>query len=243
MFVQSFARVVVRSVIVAALVGVVASGQEARIGPVAAQDGSEGADPTASPAAQPAGPLPAPRTYHRPGRRPDRWSRRRSSLISRSRTCRTRVLPGSVPDDRQILLGGVGSDLWHGPGDPPDELWMVTDRGPPGEDDNGKDRQAFAIPEYTPMMLHVGSAPRTAPSVEVLEAIPIVGQSGRPVTGSAQPRRPRRAPGRLSGEGEAAVQPERARPGGAGADAERRLLGRRRVRPVAGPPGCRRHGR
>jgi hypothetical protein len=90
------------------------------------------------------------------------------------------VLPGSVKDDHQILLGGVGSDLWHAPGDPPGELWMVTDRGPRGRDDNGKDRQAFAVPEYTPMILHV----RIGESgVDLLETIPVVGQSGQPVTG------------------------------------------------------------
>jgi hypothetical protein len=95
-------------------------------------------------------------------------------------------LPGSVADDHQILLGSVGSDIWHGPGDPPDELWMVTDRGPRGRGDNGNDRQAFAIPEYTPMILHVRLGTVGSDGVggvDVLETIPIVGQSGRPVTG------------------------------------------------------------
>ena len=94
--------------------------------------------------------------------------------------------PGSVPDDHQILLGGVGSDVWHGPSDPPDELWMVTDRGPRGRGDNGDDRQAFAIPEYTPMILHVrlgAVGSDGVGGVEVLETLPIVGQSGQPVTG------------------------------------------------------------
>jgi Esterase-like activity of phytase len=90
------------------------------------------------------------------------------------------VLPQSVPNDRRILLGGVGSDVWHGPNDPPNEVWLITDRGPPGEDDNGKNRLAFAIPEYTPMILHVRL---DGPSVELLEVIPIVGESGQPVTG------------------------------------------------------------
>ena len=115
-------------------------------------------------------------------------------------------LPGSVTDDRQILLGGVGSDLWHGPADPPDELWMVTDRGPRGRGDDGKDRQAFAIPEYTPMILHVrlgGAGSDGVAGVEVLETIPIVGQSGRARDRPAQPRRPRRAARRLPGQGAA----------------------------------------
>src|SRR3954464_4475681 len=96
------------------------------------------------------------------------------------------VLPGLVADDHKILLGGVGSDIWHGPGDPPNELWMVTDRGPRGADDNGKNKEAFAIPEYTPMILHVriGDGGGTGVySVELLDTIPIVGQSGEPVTG------------------------------------------------------------
>lgn len=90
------------------------------------------------------------------------------------------LFPDSVPNDRQILLGGVGSDLWHSPDDPPNVLWMVTDRGPRGRDDDGKNKQAFAIPEYTPMLLQ---ARLNGASVEVLQTIPIVGQSGAPVTG------------------------------------------------------------
>jgi hypothetical protein len=94
------------------------------------------------------------------------------------------VLPGTVRDDHQILLGGVGSDIWHGPDDAPDELWMVTDRGPRGADDNGKNREAFAIPEYTPMILHVRiNTTGGVYSVELLDTIPVVGQSGQPVTG------------------------------------------------------------
>jgi hypothetical protein len=95
-------------------------------------------------------------------------------------------LPDSVKDDHQILLGGVGSDLWRTPADPPGELWMVTDRGPRGRGDDGKDRQSFAIPEYTPMILHVRLGVAGSDGVggiELLDAIPMVGQSGRPVTG------------------------------------------------------------
>src|SRR5215468_10269829 len=43
------------------------------------------------------------------------------------------LLPGSVANDRKVLLGSVGSDLWHGPKDPRDEFWMITDRGPNGQ--------------------------------------------------------------------------------------------------------------
>src|SRR5689334_21068338 len=41
--------------------------------------------------------------------------------------------PGSIQNDHKILLGSVGSDLWHGPGDAKDEFWMITDRGPNGQ--------------------------------------------------------------------------------------------------------------
>ena len=40
------------------------------------------------------------------------------------------ALPRNVANDRKVLLGSVGSDLWHGPKDPRDEFWMFTDRGP-----------------------------------------------------------------------------------------------------------------
>ena len=36
--------------------------------------------------------------------------------------------PGSVMNDRKMLLGSVGSDLWRGASDAPGEFWMLTDR-------------------------------------------------------------------------------------------------------------------
>jgi hypothetical protein len=90
-------------------------------------------------------------------------------------------LPGSVSTDRKLLLGGVGSDLWHDPGAPSDEFWMVTDRGPNGlVPVEGQQRRTFPIPEFTPTIIKVKAAGGT---VTVLEQIPILGQSGRPVTG------------------------------------------------------------
>jgi Esterase-like activity of phytase len=90
-------------------------------------------------------------------------------------------LPGSIDNDRNLLLGGVGSDLWSSPADPPGEFWMVTDRGPNDEVRvDGQSRRTFPVPDYTPTILHVrldGAA------VTVLDAIPVVGQSGQPVTG------------------------------------------------------------
>lgn len=91
------------------------------------------------------------------------------------------TLPGTIANDRGILLGGVGSDLWHGPNDPANEFWMVTDRGPNGEItvDGGK-RRTFWVPEYTPHILKV-RAEGTA--LNIVQALPIVGASGKPVSG------------------------------------------------------------
>ena len=91
------------------------------------------------------------------------------------------VLPGSVANDRKVLLGSVGSDLWHGPKDPQDEFWMLTDRGPNGQIKvDGKNRRTFWVPEFNPMILRVKTEGK---AIRILETIPIVGQSGKPVTG------------------------------------------------------------
>lgn len=91
------------------------------------------------------------------------------------------VLPGSVANDRKVLLGSVGSDLWHGPKDPRDEFWMITDRGPNGQIAvDGKNRRTFWVPEFDPTIVRVKTEGR---AIKILEAIPIVGQSGKPVTG------------------------------------------------------------
>ena len=53
-------------------------------------------------------------------------------------------LKGSVTNDRKVLLGSIGSDLWHGATDPRDEFWMITDRGPNGQVVvEGKNRRTF----------------------------------------------------------------------------------------------------
>jgi Esterase-like activity of phytase len=91
------------------------------------------------------------------------------------------VLPGSVTTDRKVLLGSVGSDLWHGPKDPRDEFWMITDRGPNGQIAvDGKNRRTFWVPEFDPTIVRVKTEGK---AIKILEAIPIVGQSGKPVTG------------------------------------------------------------
>jgi plastocyanin len=86
-----------------------------------------------------------------------------------------------IADDRGFLLGGTGSDLWRAPGDPAGEFWMVTDRGPNGQIEvDGKNRRTFPVPDFTPHILHVKTEDD---AVTILEAIAIVGQSGKPVTG------------------------------------------------------------
>src|SRR4029453_2690824 len=64
--------------------------------------------------------------------------------------------PGSVANDRKVLLGSVGSDLWHGPKDARDEFWMLTDRGPNGQIRvDGSNRRTFWVPEFNPTILRV----------------------------------------------------------------------------------------
>ena len=92
-----------------------------------------------------------------------------------------KIFPNSVANDRKVLLGSVGSDLWHGPKDARDEFWMVTDRGPNGQIAVEKrNRRTFWVPEFNPTIVKVKTEGK---SIRILEAIPIVGQSGKPVTG------------------------------------------------------------
>ena len=88
---------------------------------------------------------------------------------------------GSVANDRKVLLGSVGSDLWRGSSDAAGEFWMVTDRGPNGQIRvDGANRRTFWVPEFNPTIVRVkleGSA------IKIVEAVPIVGRSGKPITG------------------------------------------------------------
>lgn len=89
--------------------------------------------------------------------------------------------PGSVANDHKVLLGSVGSDLWHDPSGARDEFWMITDRGPNGQISvAGKNRRTFWVPEFNPTILKVKT---DGQGVRILETVPIVGQSGKPVTG------------------------------------------------------------
>ncbi len=172
MFARRWARAVLTSLIVTALLSGSMPGRDVLVRPALAQETPTPVPPPAAPTPKPpAAPAPAPTAQVVSAATfPD-------LLIG---DVQNALLPGSVPDDHHIFLGGIGSDLWHGPGDPPDELWLVTDRGPSGQGNNGNDRQSFAIPEYTPLVLHVRL---TGKDVVVLETFPIVGQSGQAVTG------------------------------------------------------------
>lgn len=87
----------------------------------------------------------------------------------------------AIEDDRGFVFGGVGSDLWHQPGDPENEFWVVTDRGPAGQVEvNGENRRTFPVPELTPHIFHLRAE---GDALDVIQAIPIVDQSGAPVTG------------------------------------------------------------
>ena len=89
--------------------------------------------------------------------------------------------PKSVPNDRKVLLGSVGSDLWHSAKDARDEFWMITDRGPNGQIAvEQRNRRTFWVPEFNPTIVRVKTEGK---SIRIVEAIPIVGQSGKPVTG------------------------------------------------------------
>lgn len=93
---------------------------------------------------------------------------------------------GSVPNDHKVLLGSAGSDLWRGSTDATGEFWMVTDRGPNGQIRvDGANRRTFWVPEFNPTIVRVkleGSA------IKIVEAMPIVGRPGKPITGSRTPK-------------------------------------------------------
>ena len=86
-----------------------------------------------------------------------------------------------IAEDHGFLLGGIGSDLFHVPGAPADEFWMVTDRGPNVDFDAGDEtRLTFPVPDFTPTIFHVRTS---GGAIEILDAVPLVGTSGAPVTG------------------------------------------------------------
>jgi hypothetical protein len=86
-----------------------------------------------------------------------------------------------ISNDRGILIGGIGSDLYHMPGSDESEFWAVTDRGPNGEVVvNGETRATALVPEFTPTIMKVSVRDGLVTPVQY---IPITTQSGKPVTG------------------------------------------------------------
>lgn len=97
-------------------------------------------------------------------------------------TASNTAISGSVANDQGILLGGMGSDLYHVPGDPADTFYVVTDRGP-NSDTVQPDKSAgtgFVVPTFSPLILKVKLS---GTSVKVLETIAIKTRSGNGVTG------------------------------------------------------------
>ncbi|MFF8308587.1 esterase-like activity of phytase family protein [Streptomyces lydicus] len=89
------------------------------------------------------------------------------------------LLPGTVPDDHGVKLGGLGSDIF--PAGRPGEFWTVTDRGPNGQIKvDGTKRRTFPVPGFDPALVRIKVAGHR---VTVLEARPLTTRSGRPVTG------------------------------------------------------------
>ncbi|MCX5205322.1 esterase-like activity of phytase family protein [Streptomyces sp. NBC_00237] len=90
-----------------------------------------------------------------------------------------RMLPGTVHNDRGVDLGGIGSDLY--PAERRGEYWTVTDRGPNGQIEVGKEkRRTFPVPGFNPAIVKIRAV---GGRVQVLKSIPLTTAGGAPVTG------------------------------------------------------------
>lgn len=92
------------------------------------------------------------------------------------------AIAGSVADDQGVLLGGIGSDLYHDPKDSKDIFYVITDRGP-NNDTIQPDKSAgtgFVVPTFSPMILKVRI---NGAAVEVLESKALSLANGKGVTG------------------------------------------------------------
>jgi hypothetical protein len=89
------------------------------------------------------------------------------------------LLPGTMGDDRDVDLGGIGSDMY--PAGAMGEFWTVTDRGPNGQIKvDGSKRRTFPVPGFDPAIVKIRV---TGDTVRVLKAVPITTSSGKPVSG------------------------------------------------------------
>ncbi|MFD9502689.1 esterase-like activity of phytase family protein [Streptomyces sp. NPDC060035] len=89
------------------------------------------------------------------------------------------LLPGTVSDDRGVMLGGIGSDIY--PAGRKGEFWTVTDRGPNGQIKvDGKKRRTFPVPGFDPAIVRIRVDGKR---IEVLDSLPLTTRSGAAVTG------------------------------------------------------------
>lgn len=87
----------------------------------------------------------------------------------------------NIRNDREFMLGSIGSDIWHAPYEAADRFWLITDRGPNDQVKvDGKKRRAFPVPDYTPAILQVQAK---GAGLNILKFLPIVDARGAPVTG------------------------------------------------------------
>ena len=92
------------------------------------------------------------------------------------------AIADSVANDQGVLLGGLGSDLYHIPGDAADIFYAITDRGP-NNDTVQPDKSAgtgFVVPTFSPLILKVQIS---GSEVKILETIAIKTKSGVGATG------------------------------------------------------------
>ncbi|MFF9507731.1 esterase-like activity of phytase family protein [Streptomyces sp. NPDC014724] len=89
------------------------------------------------------------------------------------------LLPGTIADDRGVMLGGIGSDLY--PAGRKGEFWTVTDRGPNGQIKiDGKKRRTFPVPGFDPAIVRIRVEGK---HIQVLRSIALTTRSGASVTG------------------------------------------------------------
>ena len=92
------------------------------------------------------------------------------------------VLVNSVSDDSGVLLGGLGSDLYHVPGDDADTFYVITDRGP-NNDTVLADKSSgtgFVVPNFSPIFMKIQLSGST---VNILETHALQTKSGNGTTG------------------------------------------------------------
>ena len=92
------------------------------------------------------------------------------------------AIADSVANDQGVLLGGLGSDLYHIPGDAADIFYAITDRGP-NNDTVQPDKSAgtgFVVPTFSPLILKIQIS---GSQVKILETIAIKTKTGVGATG------------------------------------------------------------